>query len=41
MERGDTETLEEIEGSKKKDDLADTLIQLQSFKFLRFVDKFL
>lgn len=41
MERGDTETLEEIEESKKKDDLADTLIQLQSFKFLRFVDKFI
>jgi hypothetical protein len=41
MERGDTDTLEEIESSKKKDDLADTLIQLQSFKFLRFVDKFL
>jgi hypothetical protein len=41
MERGDTDTLEEIEGSKKKDDLADTLIQLQSFKFLRYVDKFL
>jgi hypothetical protein len=41
MERGDTDTLDEIIGSKKKDDLADTLIQLQSFKFLRFVDKFL
>lgn len=39
MERGDTDTLDEIIGSKKKDDLADTLIQLQSFKFLRYVDK--
>jgi hypothetical protein len=41
MERGDTDTLDEIIGSKKKDDLADTLIQLQSFKFLRYVDKVL
>ena len=41
MQRGDTETLEELTTSRKKDDLADTLIQLQSFKFLRFVDKFL
>lgn len=41
MQRGDVETLEELTTSRKKDDLADTLIQLQSFKFLRFVDKFL
>ena len=41
MERGDTDTLDEITGSKKKDDLAYTLIQLQSFKFLRYVDKVL
>ena len=41
IERGDVETLEQLTTSKKKDDLADTLIQLQSFKFLRFVDKFL
>ena len=39
MERGETETLNEITKSKKKDDLADVLIQLQSFKFLRFVEK--
>lgn len=39
LERGDTDTLDEIANSKKKDDLADTLIQLQSFKFLRYVDK--
>lgn len=41
MERGDMETLEEIVSKKKKDDLADVLIQLQSFKFLRYVDKYL
>lgn len=28
-----------FEGIKKKDDLADTFLQLQSFKFLRFVEK--
>ena len=39
MERGDMETLDEIMSKKKKDDLADVLIQLQSFKFLRYVDK--
>ena len=39
MERGENETLEEITGKKKKDDLADVLIQLQSFKYLRFVEK--
>lgn len=39
MERGETETLEQISGKKKKDDLADVLIQLQSFKYLRFVEK--
>jgi hypothetical protein len=39
MERGENETLEEITGKKKKDDLADVLIQLQSFKYLRYVDK--
>ena len=41
MERGDMETLDEIISKKKKDDLADVLIQLQSFKFLRYVDKYL
>uniref|UniRef100_A0A6C0KTG2 Mitochondrial resolvase Ydc2 catalytic domain-containing protein n=1 Tax=viral metagenome TaxID=1070528 RepID=A0A6C0KTG2_9ZZZZ len=39
MERGESETLEEISGKKKKDDLADVLIQLQSFKYLRYVEK--
>jgi len=39
MERGDMETLDEIVSQKKKDDLADVLIQLQSFKFLRYVEQ--
>jgi len=39
MERGETKTLEDISGKKKKDDLADVLIQLQSFKYLRFIEK--
>lgn len=39
MERGETDFLEELSKSKKKDDLADVLIQLQSFKYLRFVEK--
>jgi hypothetical protein len=39
MERGEMETLDEITNKKKKDDLADVLVQLQSFKYLRFVDK--
>lgn len=39
MERGDMKTLDELTGKRKKDDLADVLIQAQSFKFLRFIDK--
>jgi hypothetical protein len=39
MQRGDMKTLENILGKRKKDDLADVLLQLQSFKFLRFVEK--
>jgi len=39
MDRGELETLEHISGKKKKDDLADVFIQLQSFKFLRYVEK--
>jgi len=38
-ERGDEETLENIKTKTKKDDLADTLTQLQAFKYLFFVDK--
>lgn len=39
MDRGELETLEHISSKKKKDDLADVFIQLQSFKFLRYVEK--
>jgi hypothetical protein len=39
MERGDMDTLDEIVSQKKKDDLADVLIQLQSFKFLRYIEQ--
>lgn len=39
MERGETEALDLVSKSKKKDDLADVLLQLQSFKYLRYVDK--
>lgn len=38
-ERGDMETLDEIASEKKRDDLADVLIQAQSFKYLYFVEK--
>ena len=38
-EREDSNALEELKKSKKKDDLADVVIQLQSFKFLRYIDK--
>jgi hypothetical protein len=39
LERGDVESVEELTKKRKRDDMADVLIQLQSFKFLRFVDK--
>lgn len=38
-ERGDMQNLEELTKKRKRDDLADVLIQLQSFKFLRYVEK--
>lgn len=38
-ERGDMETLDILTERSKKDDLADTLIQCQSFKYLKWVDK--
>ena len=38
MIRGDDETLEQIEISKKKDDLCDVICQLQAYKYLTFVD---
>jgi hypothetical protein len=38
-ERGEEETIKNIKTVSKKDDLADTLTQLQAFKYLLFVDK--
>lgn len=37
-ERGDVETLDNIIDENKRDDLADVFNQLQSFKYLRFID---
>lgn len=37
--RGEIDILEGLTSKKKKDDLADTLTQLQAFKYLAFVDK--
>jgi len=39
IDRGEEETINNIRGKAKKDDLADTLTQLQAFKYLCFVDK--
>ena len=38
-ERGDMDTLDVITNRTKRDDLADTLIQCQSFKYLKWVEK--
>jgi hypothetical protein len=38
-ERNESETLTDIAKIKKKDDVFDTILQLQAFKFLRFVDQ--
>jgi len=38
-QRGEEETIANIKTKSKKDDLADTLTQLQSYKYLHFVDK--
>ena len=38
-QRGDTDTLRLFSSSKKKDDLSDIIVQLQSFKYLYFVEK--
>lgn len=38
-EREDFDTLNEILNNKKKDDISDTIIQLQSWKYLNFVEK--
>ena len=37
--REDFETLEYLLKNKKKDDISDTIIQLQAWKYLKFVDK--
>jgi hypothetical protein len=37
-ERQELETINNIKNKSKKDDLADTLIQLQAFKYLYFID---
>ena len=37
--RGEEETINNIKTKAKKDDLADTLTQLQAFKYLCFIDK--
>ena len=37
--RGELDILDNINSVKKKDDLADVLVQLQSFKYLMYVDK--
>lgn len=37
--RGEKETIENIKTKAKKDDLADTLTQLQAFKYLFFIEK--
>ena len=38
-QRGEEDTINNIKIKAKKDDLADTLTQLQAFKYLHFVDK--
>ena len=39
VNRGDTQTLSDINSRKKKDDVADVITQLQSFKYLHYIDK--
>lgn len=38
MQRGDMETVQMISDKKKRDDLADVFMQLQAFKFIRYVE---
>lgn len=40
-ERGEMQVIKDIDKIRKKDDIFDTILQLQAFKFLRFVDKML
>ena len=37
--RGEMDILENLTSVKKKDDLADVLVQLQSFKYLMYINK--
>ncbi len=37
-ERGDIETISQIQESRKKDDLCDVICQLQAYKYLRYVN---
>lgn len=39
INRGDKDTLTRITSSRKKDDMADVIMQLQSYKYLFFVDQ--
>ena len=39
LARGDDENMKELTGKKKRDDLADVLVQLQAFKYLCYVEK--
>jgi hypothetical protein len=37
--RDDNESLEKLSSKKKKDDYSDTIVQLQAFKYLLYVDQ--
>lgn len=39
LERGDVQSLDFIQSEKKKDDLSDVVLQIQAFKFLRYIGK--
>lgn len=39
LDRNDDVSLENIQNRKKRDDVADVIVQLQSYKYLTFVDK--
>jgi hypothetical protein len=38
-DREDQETIDDISSRKKRDDVSDTIVQLQAYKFLMFVDE--
>jgi hypothetical protein len=39
IDRNDKESLEKINNRKKKDDMADVIVQLQAYKYLVYIDK--